>query len=265
MYLFEKPSRMSTQQDLTTQKNDWKIAASENLEATLEQLLKTVVSTSLRYQELLMLNGEYHRLDSDKRKGVLDYDQQVLQTNRILMRVIDLIDLIEAPDLIGYVAELGDPPQGPMEAIAREATRLRESMGPIDSQQIIADEEDPLDALMLIEATERQALTCFSKVYRRIREIQNRKEQGPKVQALVRDLQGALSSMKQFATPIKRMDGVMRQVRIDGTDPRIWPRYRALKDFAEGLEPQQLGEIAGQLPEVQAVYELIRNGGWIVN
>ncbi|MEM1217861.1 MAG: hypothetical protein AAGH79_03080 [Bacteroidota bacterium] len=254
---------MSTQKDLSSQKNDWKIAASEDMEKTLEQLLRALASTSLRYQELLMLNGEYHRLESDKRKGILDYDEQVLQTNRILLRVIDLIDLIEAPDLKGYQAPPKAPPPGPMEAIAREAARLRESMGPIDTQQIIADEEDPLDALMLMEATERKAITGFPKIYRRMREIQHRREQGPKVQALLQGLKSALGAMKQFAEPIDVMDGVIRQVRIDAKDPTIWIRYRKLKDFAEGLEVDQLGAIAGQLTEVQAVYQLIRKGGWI--
>ncbi|MEO1712103.1 MAG: hypothetical protein AAFU60_02095 [Bacteroidota bacterium] len=254
---------MSTPVDLASQKNDWKIAASEDMEDVLNQLLRAVVSTSLRYEELLMLNGEYHRLDSDKRKGILDYEEQVLHTNRILVRVIDLIDLIEAPDLIGYIADPQDPPPGPMEAVAREVARLRESMGPIDNQKIISEEKDPLDALMMIEATERKAITSFPKIYRRVREIQHRKERGSKVQALVSELKRCLGVMKQFSAPVEIMDGVIRQVRIDATDPSIWLRYRKLKDFAEGLEPHQLGEISGQLAEVQAVYALVRKGGWI--
>lgn len=234
---------MSTINPLSARKTAWKLLASEDLEATLEQLFQSLREDSFRYEEALMLNGELHQLNRDQRKGILDYSQLVLYRNRIRVRLVELIQLIEAGDLQGSGSEV--------------------MVEEIDTAAIIEQEADPLESLLLLEATERSTMAIFPRVYRRVREIQVRQEKSPSVTQIVRDLKAELPVLRQFAKVLEPIDAIIKQVRMESEEETIWIRYRRIKDFAADLEPGDLAKVGEWLKELEALAGVIRRGGWI--
>ncbi|MBK9962735.1 MAG: hypothetical protein IPP06_15860 [Saprospiraceae bacterium] len=72
-----------------------------NLETALLDMLKYLEGNP-KVNELIIISQNFHLFSEDKRKGVLPYEQQVLQQNRIANSLLELINQIDKENTENY-------------------------------------------------------------------------------------------------------------------------------------------------------------------
>lgn len=86
-------------------KKELKKLATTNLPKALEKFEKVILSESYRYNDIILQQGSYNSLNTNKLRGTLSESRAIQQENQIRYAIIDMIDMIEEEDVDFGIAQ----------------------------------------------------------------------------------------------------------------------------------------------------------------
>jgi hypothetical protein len=128
---------MEARPSLDEQRATWKGLVAEDLEAALESIWSVVKGHSSRTDGILAMLGQYRQLEADNQKGILRYEEWLLQVNRLRHQLLDWLDDLSGEDLGWETAELQTP------------------------LQVASDNESPLAQLQILDEEHGRVLAFF--------------------------------------------------------------------------------------------------------
>lgn len=214
-------------------KTDLKKRLAENLEKTLEELLEFVLDSSPRKNELFQLEAAFNQIESESRKGIIDYDFRLLQLNRVRASALDLIDELEPADI--YLMPTASPVP-PSEAPAPKPVSLAE--------------------FDLLISEFQGILQSFPRVYRTARSIIVRNDRNnPDIQTVYRAFKNHLPLLKQYEKLLSPIRGKIHQIRMKNEYRPYWVRYQQLQSVAAELEVNTMNSLQDSLTDLEELHE----------
>jgi hypothetical protein len=193
---------------LTELKHSLKQSLALNLEAGLELLHKSLSDKHSLTNELFMLQGRFHTIESQNRKGILSTENYLLEINKLRAGAMDMVDQLEAAAI--------DP------GFSEEARRFVESTSPVTTPQPAVTA--PGDSVSLTDLEEfslqhRETLKAFPRIYRDVRSKVIRKDPNdPEIAFILNNLRQHLPILNAFASDMDPIKGYWRQIVLKADD-----------------------------------------------
>ena len=201
-----------------------------DLEKTLEELLALLPDSSARKNELIQLEAAFYQIESETRKGIIDYDFRLLQLNRIRASLLDLIDDLKPADL------------SPDTPVSAPELQIPKSMALTDFDLFIAENQTILQS--------------FPRVYRSARSIIVRHDRNnPEIQTVFQAIQSHLPLLKQYEGLLSPIRGKIHQIRLKNENRPYWIRYQQLQAVAAELEIETLKNLENVLTDLEVLHQ----------
>lgn len=239
--------------DQTEQLNQLKVGLqkriSENLELALEGLFSIIADNSSLKNELIHLEGQFNQLESETRKGIIDYNFRVLQLNRIREGALQLVEQIEIKDL-SEIALLPTEPSLSSEPLIRNLSpKIEKEPAQTPAQISLADFE-------LFVEENRALLTAFPKVYRKAKSIIYKNDRlGNEHQTAYQTIQVALPFLSKYEELLSPIRNNIHQIRLNPDHRKYWIRYTQVKEIPFDAELEDLAEVRNSLPDVEQLHQ----------
>ncbi len=254
--------------------SELKRAIVTDMENSFERLFEVVSDSSDRKNELYMLSGQYNQAETQFRKGIIDYDDQVLIMNKVRNSMLEYIDDLKltdfnekaSPEIAQYLASLAEAPkekvvvkESPVAAANPQPRAFEAPEGPpqVTRQITMID-------LELLSETERSLLTRYPVVYRQVRAIifrggTNNPDAVTAYNTIIAKKE-ILRAYNEFLQPIETN---IRNIRMKAEDKTFDILYRKFKDIASRLSLDNIDSLHPELPGLQDLHQRLAAGGWL--
>jgi hypothetical protein len=230
---------------LTQLKHALKQSLALNLEAGLEQLHKSLSDQHALTNELFMLQGRFHTIESQNRKGILSTETYLLEINKLRAGAMDMVDQLEAAAI--------DP------GYSEEARRFVESLtSNIPATTAPPDQSGNLAELERLSLQHRDTLKAFPKIYRDLRSKIIRKDPNdPEIGFMVHALQQHLPVLTAFEEDMDPIKNYWRQI-VMKADNLLQLELKKLRAVQSGLEIRSMDALQDHLQPLRKASEKLK-------
>lgn len=229
-----------------------KTQAALQLAATLKGLPDHLDPAGPRYNDALLLLGQWQQLEREHRQGVLDEDDRLRRLNRLRLQLLAFIDALPrqalAPPLRARLAPPPDTTSPPSESPPSEA--------PQSTAPPPRDEGLDLPALDALMDAHGPALKRYSQLYRQLREIQLRRDaHHPALPALGPLFARHLDALLSHAQLLDALEARLSPLRHR---PAYQPGWKALQRHlhtARAWTPHTAQQVERELPRMKNLVE----------
>jgi hypothetical protein len=231
---------MEARPSLDEQRATWKGLVAEDLEAALESIWSVVKGHSSRTDGILAMLGQYRQLEADNQKGILRYEEWLLQVNRLRHQLLDWLDDLSGEDLGWETAELQTP------------------------LQVASDNESPLAQLQILDEEHGRVLAFFPKVNRLVRQQLIRADrQDPLNARLAQTLHEALPVFQACFRELSLLHEHRRRIQLYTEEPGLWRQSKRFLNMATDLEVENWQDIIGQQAAIRNLRNQLQSKGLI--
>ena len=237
---------MDPNEFLLSLRSDLKKQLADDLEKTLEALFPLLLDSSKLKNELVHLEGTFNQIESETRKGIIDYDFRLLQLNRIRESAMQLIDEIGLADLDAKThPELHT-------LVVREETSLQPE--PVKKIQ--------LPDFEIFVAENESILKQFPRIYRSARSLIVRgQRESEEMQEVYETIRAHLPALKAYAELLRPIEAIRQKLRMQAENKTHYLRFQQLAEVAAYLELSELNTITATMPQLKALHQQLSSLG----